>query len=537
MTLLSPPLSHSSLLPTVTTKFGSPRLVTTCMGHAGRKNIKDKVVLITGTTGTGKSRLSVDLATRFFPAEIINSDKMQIYKGFEIVTNLIPLHEQGGVPHHLLGQFHPQDGELTPAEFRSLATLSISKLISSKKLPIVVGGSNSFNHALLAERFDPDIDPFSPGSKPVLFQHLCNRVDQMIESGLVEQLAELYDPVVDSGRRLGVRKTIGVEEFDRYFRVYPKEMDKGIWDLARKAAYEETVKGMKERTCRLVKKQKEKIMKLIRGGWEIKRLDATAAIMAELNQSTAKGEGKNGREIWEKHIVDESVEIVKKFLLEADSFTFVPYPSGSCSFVEVSTAAFLQRVLKIYSSDEEKDEDDNKEDDSVNGDSRVQRFGYYHDDDDKGISGSVPWLRRCSGSFGDLLDLGSSGVVKLWDNLDFNGEGSPVASFFSKCGSYSLLSSAVLLAAEKKGSDGLEVSAWDARVGFGVPALLAEWKQPGRLLGKIIRVDVGDVDKIYVGDDVEGEITVGDMRMVNGALTELTESEVERMVRRRRRRH
>jgi len=189
------------------------------------------------------------------------------------------------------------------------------------------------------------------------------------------------------------------------------------------------------------------------------------------------------------------------------------------------------------SSDEEKDEDDNKEDDSVNGDSRVQRFGYYHDDDDKGISGSVPWLRRCSGSFGDLLDLGSSGVVKLWDNLDFNGEGSPVASFFSKCGSYSLLSSAVLLAAEKKGSDGLEVSAWDARVGFGVPALLAEWKQPGRLLGKIIRVDVGDVDKIYVGDDVEGEITVGDMRMVNGALTELTESEVERMVRRRRRRH
>ncbi|CAA0241599.1 Adenylate isopentenyltransferase 6 [Arabidopsis thaliana] len=337
MTLLSPPLSHSSLLPTVTTNFGSPRLVTTCMGHAGRKNIKDKVVLITGTTGTGKSRLSVDLATRFFPAEIINSDKMQIYKGFEIVTNLIPLHEQGGVPHHLLGQFHPQDGELTPAEFRSLATLSISKLVSSKKLPIVVGGSNSFNHALLAERFDPDIDPFSPGSslsticsdlrykccilwvdvlEPVLFQHLCNRVDQMIESGLVEQLAELYDPVVDSGRRLGVRKTIGVEEFDRYFRVYPKEMDKGIWDLARKAAYEEAVKGMKERTCRLVKKQKEKIMKLIRGGWEIKRLDATAAIMAELNQSTAKGEGKNGREIWEKHIVDESVEIVKKFLLE-----------------------------------------------------------------------------------------------------------------------------------------------------------------------------------------------------------------------------
>ncbi|XP_010499114.1 PREDICTED: uncharacterized protein LOC104776704 [Camelina sativa] len=189
------------------------------------------------------------------------------------------------------------------------------------------------------------------------------------------------------------------------------------------------------------------------------------------------------------------------------------------------------------SDDDDKDDDKDDEDNSVNGDLRVKRFGYHHDDD--GTNGNIPWLRRCSGSFGDLLDVGSSGVVKLWENFDFNGERSPrnaVASFLSRCGSYSLLSPAVLLAAEKKGSDDVEVSAWDARVGFGVPALLAEWKQPGRLLGKIIRVDAGDVDKIYVGDDVGGEI-VGDMRMVNGALTEMTASEVERMVRRRVRRH
>ncbi|XP_006415869.2 adenylate isopentenyltransferase 6, chloroplastic [Eutrema salsugineum] len=307
-----------------------------CMDHLGRNNLKDKVVLITGTTGTGKSRLSIDLATRF-SAEIINSDKMQIYKGLEIVTNLIPVNEQCGVSHHLLGEFQPEDGEVTPAEFRSLATLSISKVISNGKLPIIVGGSNSFNHALLAERFDPENDPFSPESslssicselrykccilcvdvsEPVLFQHLSNRVDQMIELGLFEQLAAFYDPVVDSGPRVGVRKTIGVEEFDRYFRVYPREGNKGMWDSARKAAYEEAVKKMKERTCRLVKKQKEKIMKLIRGGWEVKRLDATAAIMAELYQGTTLGEGKCKRDIWEKYVVEESVKIVNRFLLD-----------------------------------------------------------------------------------------------------------------------------------------------------------------------------------------------------------------------------
>ncbi|CAN6872992.1 unnamed protein product [Brassica oleracea] len=191
------------------------------------------------------------------------------------------------------------------------------------------------------------------------------------------------------------------------------------------------------------------------------------------------------------------------------------------------------------SSDDEEDDSD-KEDDSVNGDSRVKRFSYYEENDDKGIDGNVPWLRRCSDSFGDLLSwpdlggFGSRGVVKLWDNLDLKGSQEVVASFFNKYGVSSSLSPAVLLAAEKKGSDAVEVSAWDAREGFRMPTLLAEWRQPGRLLGKIVRVNAGGVNKIYVEDDANGEITVGDTRMVNGAMTELTESDVVTMVRRRR---
>lgn len=125
---------------------------------------KEKVVVIMGSTGTGKSRLSVDLATRF-SAEIINSDKMQFYKGLEITTNQITIAEQCGVPHHLLGEL-PADGpELTASEFRSLASGSISEMISRGKLPIIAGGSNSYIHALLAEHFDPETNPFS---KPLI---------------------------------------------------------------------------------------------------------------------------------------------------------------------------------------------------------------------------------------------------------------------------------------------------------------------------------------------------------------------------------
>uniref|UniRef100_A0A3Q7IUF8 Uncharacterized protein n=1 Tax=Solanum lycopersicum TaxID=4081 RepID=A0A3Q7IUF8_SOLLC len=53
-------------------------------------------------TGTGKSRLPIDLATHF-RGEIINSDKMQVYKRLQIVTNKITHTKKLGVRHYLLG--------------------------------------------------------------------------------------------------------------------------------------------------------------------------------------------------------------------------------------------------------------------------------------------------------------------------------------------------------------------------------------------------------------------------------------------------
>ncbi|KAG5547985.1 hypothetical protein RHGRI_013617 [Rhododendron griersonianum] len=58
---------------------------------------KKKVVFIMGATGTGKTRLSLDLAAHF-PGEIINSDKIQVYKGLDIVTNKVSEPARGGSP-------------------------------------------------------------------------------------------------------------------------------------------------------------------------------------------------------------------------------------------------------------------------------------------------------------------------------------------------------------------------------------------------------------------------------------------------------
>ncbi|KAE8722882.1 Adenylate isopentenyltransferase 3 [Hibiscus syriacus] len=83
---------------------------------------KDKVVILLGATGTGKSRLSIDLATRF-PAEIINSDKIQVHAGLDIATNKIPEEERCGIPHHLLGVIHPH-ADFTATDFVDMASMS-----------------------------------------------------------------------------------------------------------------------------------------------------------------------------------------------------------------------------------------------------------------------------------------------------------------------------------------------------------------------------------------------------------------------------
>lgn len=168
-----------------------------------------KVVVIMGATGTGKSKLSIDLSKQFPNVfEIINSDKIQLYKGLDITTNKLPLSDQHGIPHHLLGVFEQNhQNELSPFKFRTLAEGLISDITSRKKIPILVGGSNSFVHALLVEDFNLAKNIFDDENEEekdenysyklrynccflwldvsfmVLSQYLSNRVDDMLNAG------------------------------------------------------------------------------------------------------------------------------------------------------------------------------------------------------------------------------------------------------------------------------------------------------------------------------------------------------------------
>ncbi|PIK55823.1 putative tRNA dimethylallyltransferase, mitochondrial [Apostichopus japonicus] len=105
------------------------------------------VVVILGATGTGKSKLAVEIA-KTFQGDIISADSMQVYKGLDIITNKVTEEEQDGVPHHLLGVVSPLS-RFTIVDFRDRAVSMIDELLRSHKMPVIVGGTNYYIEALL----------------------------------------------------------------------------------------------------------------------------------------------------------------------------------------------------------------------------------------------------------------------------------------------------------------------------------------------------------------------------------------------------
>ncbi|KAE8692781.1 Adenylate isopentenyltransferase 1 [Hibiscus syriacus] len=317
---LSPPLYPLNRRP------GWARMESSPPPHRHSNQNKTKLIVIMGATGTGKSRLSIDLSDHFPHSQIINSDKMQLYNGLDITTNKIPLHERKGVPHFLLGDVDSIESDVSPSQFRSVAGSTIANIASSGNLPLLVGGSNSFIHAVLVETFDPRLEDIfaAPESMSqllrydcfflwvdvawsVLSDYLCERVDDMLDSGMLQELAEFYDPKKE-GIRVGLRRAIGVPEFDKYFKKYPPWESKGNkYKQARTDAYEKAVEEIKMNTCRLAKRQMGKIERLRKAGWELKRLDGTATFEAIMKK-------KEWRGIWEKEVVEPSNKAMKRFL-------------------------------------------------------------------------------------------------------------------------------------------------------------------------------------------------------------------------------
>lgn len=102
---------------------------------------------IVGATGTGKSELALDLATtlraRGNPAEVVNADAMQLYRGMDIGTAKVRPDERRGIPHHLFDVREVTE-EAAVAWYQPLARGVVSRIHEAGGDAILVGGSGLY---------------------------------------------------------------------------------------------------------------------------------------------------------------------------------------------------------------------------------------------------------------------------------------------------------------------------------------------------------------------------------------------------------
>lgn len=112
------------------------------MGHE-----KLPLIILTGPTAVGKTKLSVELAKRI-GGEIISADSMQVYRGMDIGSAKVTAEEMQGIPHYLIDEFEPSE-EFHVVKFQEYAKKYIREIHEKGKIPILAGGTGFYIQAVL----------------------------------------------------------------------------------------------------------------------------------------------------------------------------------------------------------------------------------------------------------------------------------------------------------------------------------------------------------------------------------------------------
>ena len=234
----------------------------------------NKIIVILGPTGVGKTKLSVELAKEY-NGEIMNADSMQFYKGLNIGTAKVLEEEKEGIEHHLFDILDVED-DYSIYNYQIDGRKKIEEILNKNKNVIIVGGTGLYVKALLYDykleknkvknnydnystselydklvKLDKNInidknnrrrviralDYYLENNKSIsnnktdkllydaifigltvdrdiLYKRINNRVDKMIEDGLILEVKSFYDKKIYSKPLIN---GIGYKELYEYF--------------------------------------------------------------------------------------------------------------------------------------------------------------------------------------------------------------------------------------------------------------------------------------------------------------------------------
>lgn len=106
-----------------------------------------RVIVLAGLTGAGKTSLAVRLAENF-PCTVINADSRQVYAEFPIITAQPTAAERSVCPHALYGFLSCRE-KITAGAFTRFCREAVDAALSEGRQPLIVGGTGLYLRSLL----------------------------------------------------------------------------------------------------------------------------------------------------------------------------------------------------------------------------------------------------------------------------------------------------------------------------------------------------------------------------------------------------
>lgn len=167
-----------------------------------------KLVVVEGTTASGKSDLGVELAL-MFNGEIVSADSRQVFRGLDLGSGKITPEETKGVPHHLIDICDPGDF-FSMHDFQRRAYAAIDDIIARGRLPIMVGGTGlyvaSVTEGYVMSDRPPDLDYRNELEKlttPQLYEMLLEKVpDVQVEAKNRNRVMRMLEKIHDGDDHL-----------------------------------------------------------------------------------------------------------------------------------------------------------------------------------------------------------------------------------------------------------------------------------------------------------------------------------------------
>jgi tRNA dimethylallyltransferase len=166
------------------------------------------LIVIVGPTAVGKTAISIELAVRL-QAEIVSADSRLFYRGMDIGTAKPTLEERQLVAHHLIDVADPNE-IWSLAVFQQAAAEAIAGILARRHLPILVGGTGQYVHAVTHGWNPPAAIPDMR-----LRAELEARAESKGYQALFEELQELDPSAAEKIDPRNLRRTIRALEVIR----------------------------------------------------------------------------------------------------------------------------------------------------------------------------------------------------------------------------------------------------------------------------------------------------------------------------------